>query len=289
MSGLLLLACDAGLDTGGERVLLADDDVVAVSIEPSFTPLYVAAEYDAGFDWSGVTTDWLGRPFAAATETYGVEFIRGQDLSPEELALALVRDNLTQEMVQLYGWEVDNGPYGTARVSEFEDHTPAVKPSHLVPGSPFLLVLRDVEESIRLAVVVEGSDSVTPSDENYLLADGMSTLVASAALDPAPVPLGDGDEVDWHQLTVSSVGGPFDAGNVTFVGSAPLSSSGNTPWNEVTSVLDGAESVPTGGEVRVDTPLPIASASPGDRFLVALDCDNCEPIFPTAMFIAERR
>jgi len=287
--GLVLLACDAGLDTGEERVLLSDDDVVALSLVPSFTPLYVAAEYDAGFDWSGVTTDWLGRPFSATTETYGVEFIRAQDLSIEELALALVRDGLTQEMVQLYGWESDRGPYSSARVSEFEDRTPALKPTHLTPGSPFLLVLRDVEDSIRLAVWVEGSEAVDRSDEAYDVVDGMSALAATAALEVPAVPIGDGDLVDWHQLTASSAGGRFDSANATFMASVPLAGGGSATWDELASLLDGADSVPTGGEVRVDAPLPIAAATPGDRFLVALDCDHCEPLFPAAMFIAERR
>lgn len=289
MIGLVLLACDPGLDTGSERVLLSDDDLVALAAVPSFTPLYVAAAYDAGFDWTAVTTDWLGRPFSAATETYGVEFIRAQDLSPEELALALVRDDLTQDMVELYGWELGNGPYSSARVSEFDDHTPALSPSHLTPGDPFLLVLRDVHESVRLAVLVEGSESVASSRDDYLLVDGMGTLAVTAALDATPVPLGDGDQLDWHQLTASSAGGRFDSANATFMASVPLAGGGSATWDELASLLDGADSVPTGGEVRVDAPLPIAAATPGDRFLVALDCDHCEPLFPAAMFIAERR
>lgn len=288
MSWLWLLGCDAAVDTAGERLLLANDVVIAVSLTPRFTPLYVAAKADAVFEWSAVTTDWIGEPFNAAAETQTVEFILGSALSAEDLALALVRDNLTQEMVALYGWEVDHGPYSSAQVSEFEDHTPQVRPSDLVPGQQFLLLLRDASDAIRLAIVVEGSDSVTATGEPYAITDGMSALDASADLDATPVLLGDGDQIDWHELSVSSTGGTFDAANVTFVGSVPLAGSGSTPWSEVASTLASADSVPTGGEVKVDTPLAIASASAGERFLVALDCDNCEPIFPTAIFIAER-
>ncbi len=288
MSWFWLFACDAAVDTAGERLLLSDDDVIAISLTPSFTPLYVAAKADAVFEWSAVTTDWLGQPFDAASETQTVEFILGSALSAEDLALALVRDNLTQEMVALYGWEVDHGPYQSAQVSEFEDHTPQVRPSDLVPGQQFLLLLRDASDTIRLAILVEGSESISATGETYAITDGMSTLDASAALDAAPVLLGDGDQIDWHQLTASSTGGAFDSANVTFVASVSLAASGRMAWSDLASTLASADSVPTGGEVKVDTPLPIASAAAGERFLVALDCDNCEPIFPTAIFIAER-
>lgn len=285
---LWFLACDGSVDSGVGEVALSDESVVPLTLSPSFNTLHVAAEADATFEWSTVTMDWLGNPFDATTETHTVEFIRAESLDTVALALTLVRDELTQDMVELYGWEKGAGPYESATVSELEDHTPAVKPSHLVAGRPWLLLLRDADEAIRLAVEVDGDASLAPSDAPYPVTDGMSTLAASATLDGATVWLGSGDTLAWDGLTMGSDGGRFDASRATYLAAAPSPGEGEHSWSTLADAIAGVDPVATSGATRMSTPPAVAEASPGATFLVALDCSRCEPLFPAAMFVVER-
>ena len=53
-------------------------------------------------------------------------------------------------------------------------------------------------------------------------------------------------------------------------------------------MLGSAEPIATGGSPRMASPAVVEAASPGEQFLLALDCTHCEPLFPAAMFVVER-
>jgi hypothetical protein len=286
-----LAACDPG-DSGAEdetSVVLDDAHLVALDLAPELSTIFLVAETDATLEWSGVTTDWLGQPFDADQETFAVEFLRSQRLGSIDLGLALVRDELTQDMVEVYGWEKGAGPYGAATVSEFEDHTPPVKPSELDPGKPWLLVLRDVNSTIRFVVEVDASTEVVAPEGAYPVTDGMSRLAATAPLDVDALPIAPGAELDWHNLRSASDGANFDAARAQHVVTAPHPGGDSASWSTLAASLAAGSSAATGGNTSVPAPPAIADASPGDRLLLALDCEDCEPIFPAALFVMERQ
>ena len=283
-----LSACDDR--NSGFTGVLADADTVAASVSVTFEPVAIPAGEDIRFDWSGLSADWLGEAFGVGDVARG-EFISPAHAAPEAFALALVRDEVSASDVDLYGWfDVTEGATSVA-VSEFADRSPAIDPSeHLAVGRPWLLVFRDSGERIRLIASVEPTEGQA-GDGVAEVTGGAGTLSASFDLADAPRLLLDPDAVlDWSHLATASDGAGFDAGRVQQIRAVALSEglAGAVPWAELDVALLSGETMETGTATTAELPDLVAGSEVGEAFVVSLDCVDCEPILPGAVFVLER-
>lgn len=262
------------------------------NVSVALGPIAVAVGRDPTFDWSGLTIGWTNAAFDPATVRL-VEFVSPVANDPEKFAVSLLRDEVTTADVALYGWLDDGSAQTSVAVSELADRSPAIEPAqHLVEGRPWVLVFRDEASRILEVVSIEAQASITSETDEYEVVDGAGELVAGFNLAEAPVVALSADSaIDWINLKFGSDGAAFDAGRVGRLRVAPLSDELRVtaaPWAQLDAALNTGESTDVGAATKMELPPMLASAAPGDRFLVSLDCNACEPVLPGAVFVAER-
>lgn len=207
---MFLLALALGCNgKGGEYALepFQDDQNYAFSSTISAEPVTIGPG-NATMDWSGLTTDLLGRDIDPATQVVDIQVVRYETKTVEELLEAINSDSLAQSWVSGYVTYVNDG--GTsAEIADFDFlGTPIDPDEEIFAGPAYLFNVADPEvvgyRGLGFFVVDDASDNhtieLTPDS-----ADLEYTVDISGA---TKIPVGEADShyADWTLLTTDSSG-----------------------------------------------------------------------------------
>ncbi len=203
----LALGCNG---KGGTHPLEAFEDAQNYSFSStiSATPSTIGPG-NATMDWSGLTTDLLGRDIDPATQVVDIQIVRYESKTVEELLEAINSDSLAQSWVSGYVSYVNDSGATSAEIDEFDFlGTPISADEEIFAGPSYLYNVADPEvvgyRGLGFFVVDDASTehtvAITPDSAD------LSYTVDISSAERIPVGEADSHYADWTLLTTDSSG-----------------------------------------------------------------------------------
>jgi len=250
------VACSGAGDDGtpanntcGAAITAAPANNYSFSSTLSFPPVDVKPDSELTFDWSAVTTDFLGHPVDATADIDTVNLMLWK-LTNDELQVRLNADNLQQrDLAVIATYYNDTTPGTTASAFEFTSVGTPLSPCEILPflqasnpdpnahpecegwaanaGSGWdpaentytvMIATGDklgagtrMIQAFRLNPASTNTEVVLKSDSTHL-----TYSVNMQDLEKTPAPTGTGAlSIDWTTMTVNSLGNPFVPSDIT--------------------------------------------------------------------------
>ncbi len=298
-----------GPDTGapplGDTLAVSDAENLRLDASLTLRTLRAPADPPPVFDWSALTTDFLGVPIDPVAEGALAAFASLPDLSPEQIAAALASDTLPQDEIALY--TVCTPAAARCSMGDFTVFGNDIGvPSYFASFTgPWLLVLASRRPNgtlrFRHTVVVEHDPAAAVG--TLALRSDDATLRVQTDLDARPaLPARSGTAaltVDWAALRTDVRGRPIEArlmdrlevGRFDGLSRADLAAR----FGQVESLVDarwtwdiaGAQSIALDAPTLDGTTFP--GFTPGATWALTLSCSTCLSPVPLAFVLVEPR
>lgn len=296
-------ADDTGGPPLGDTLVVEDAANLRLEADLSLRTLSAPATPAPVFDWSGLTTDFLGVPIDPLVEGELAAFASLPELSPDEIAAALAADTLPQDEIALY--TLCTPEAARCSMADFTVFGNDIGvPSYFESFSgPWLLVLasRRANGTLRFRHTVVLTHDPSASVDTLALRSDDARLAVTTDLGARPaLPARAGDPaltVDWTALTTDVRGRPIDArlmdrlevGRFDGVDRDALAAR----FGQVESLVSARWTWDIAGlrSIALDTPsldgTVFPGFTPGATWALTLSCSTCLSPVPLAFVLVE--